>query len=225
MQVVAGAGAVFDSGDPSSSDELDAGALAERLVLDIERGIGRSDARAGIIGELGSGEAEPSPRDRAIFEAAAGAQRRTGAPIATHSEGGAAGAQQVELLLSLGVDARRILVGHMDSGPAPLGACVAIARRGAYVGIDRVGNERQGPDEGRLRLVLALAERGLLDRVLLSHDITARTRLLAGGGHGYGWILEDFAPRLRERGLSDQEIELLLVHNPRRFLAFSQPVS
>jgi hypothetical protein len=34
---------------------------------------------------------------------------------------------------------------------------VAVARRGAYVGIDRVGDPSQGSDDERERLVLALA--------------------------------------------------------------------
>jgi phosphotriesterase-related protein len=58
--------------------------------------------------------------------------------------------------------------------------------------------------------------------VLLSHDVDRRSRLLAAGGSGYTAVLGDFAPRLRERGLTDQQIELLLVHNPRRFLAFGR---
>jgi phosphotriesterase-related protein len=160
-----------------------------------------------------------------MFEAAALAQRRTGAPISTHTSGGTHGAQQLELLLGFGADPRRILIGHLDAGAQALGACVAVARRGAYVGIDRVGDPSQGSDDERERLVLALAERGLLDRVLLSQDVAGRSRLLAAGGSGYTAVLADFAPRLRERGLTHQQIELLLVHNPRRFLAFGRSSS
>jgi len=192
-------------------------------VGELERGVEPGGIPAGLIGELGTSQGEITPLERKVFEAAALAHRRTGAPISTHTSGGTMGAQQLELLLSLGVDPRHVLIGHLDSGPNALGACVAIARRGAYVGIDRVGDDTRGSDDERERLVLALAERGLLDRVLLSHDLDRRSRLLAEGGGGYTAVLADFAPRLREHGLDDQQIELLLVHNPRRFLTFGAP--
>ena len=58
--------------------------------------------------------------------------------------------------------------------------------------------------------------------LVIAHDVARRSRLLAAGGSGYTAVLADFAPRLRERGLDDQQIELLLVHNPRRLLAFGR---
>lgn len=36
------------------------------------------------------------------------------------------------------------------------------------------------------------------------------------GGYGYGYILEHFVPRLRRHGVTNAQIETLLVTNPAR---------
>jgi phosphotriesterase-related protein len=38
------------------------------------------------------------------------------------------------------------------------------------------------------------------------------------GGRGYAYLADAFLPRLRERGVSEAEIEQLTVLNPRRIL-------
>jgi phosphotriesterase-related protein len=66
--------------------------------------------------------------------------------------------------------------------------------------------------------VLALRDAGFLDRVLLSHDVCLRSQLAIADGPGFTLIWRDFIPRLRDRGMSDDEIDLLVVANPRRAL-------
>src|SRR5262249_55115051 len=121
--------------------------LADALVAEIERGIGATGVRAGLLGSIGSSPAGGAPPGRWLFEAVALAQRRTGCALATLAPSAAQGSQQLELLLAHGADARKVLVGHLDGGPTALGACVAVARRGAYVGIDRVGDSLAGSDD------------------------------------------------------------------------------
>jgi phosphotriesterase-related protein len=40
-----------------------------------------------------------------------------------------------------------------------------------------------------------------------------------GGGPGLDYVLTTFVPRLALEGFSQDEIDTLLIHNPRRFLA------
>ena len=49
-----------------------------------------------------------------VFEAAAEAHRRTGAPILTHCEAGTGALEQVALLADLGVHGRHIMLSHVD---------------------------------------------------------------------------------------------------------------
>jgi predicted metal-dependent phosphotriesterase family hydrolase len=38
------------------------------------------------------------------------------------------------------------------------------------------------------------------------------------GGPGYTWITRELVPRLRDRGLSEREVDQLLIDNPRTAL-------
>ena len=75
-------------------------------------------------------------------------------------------------------------------------------------------------DAVRLRAIRALIERGHLARVVISHDICYRSRLVSCGGHGYGHIFANVVPMMQQRGYSEAEIDAILVRNPRRLLTF-----
>jgi phosphotriesterase-related protein len=47
-----------------------------------------------------------------------------------------------------------------------------------------------------------------------------KIKLTRWGGHGYAHILENIVPRLLRKGLSREQIDMLLVENPKRFLAW-----
>jgi phosphotriesterase-related protein len=66
--------------------------------------------------------------------------------------------------------------------------------------------------------VTAMRDRGLLAQVLISQDAGWYRVGEPNGGElrGYGLLFEDFLPRLRAAGLREDEIEQLLVRNPRR---------
>ena len=46
---------------------------------------------------------------------------------------------------------------------------------------------------------------GYGDRVVLSHDICTKHRLAAYGGHGYGHLLAEVVPWMRQRGFTAAE--------------------
>ena len=69
-------------------------------------------------------------------------------------------------------------------------------------------------DAQRLDLVEHVIDLGLLDRVLVSHDIGNKNRLSRYGGHGYGYIPGCVAPRMRERGFPESAVSSILVANP-----------
>jgi phosphotriesterase-related protein len=127
--------------------------------------------------------------------------------------------EQLDLLEEGGADPTKVLMGHMDCN-LDLNAHLAVAERGAFVGLDRVGSPRFPWDDKRVELVMALSERGHAGRVILSQDLSRQSRLLRNGGSGYGYLLREFVPRLRAAGADDNLLHLLLVENPRHLLAF-----
>ena len=92
----------------------------------------------------------------------------------------------------------------------------AIAKRGAFVGFDRVTGGRV-PDEGKIKTLLAFFDAGYADRLLLSSDSTGGRTLEAPA---YNRTVSGFVPKLRAAGIKDETIRSILVDNSRRFLAF-----
>jgi phosphotriesterase-related protein len=55
---------------------------------------------------------------------------------------------------------------------------------------------------------------------MLSQDCCYRSDLYRYGGHGYGHILRNILPRFAQRGVTEQDIQQMMVTNPKQFLAF-----
>lgn len=218
VQVVLGTGHYRDPYlDSGWLDEHGVDQVAEQLVRDIEYGFPGTDVRAGIIGEVGCDKWFVSAREERSFRAAARACQRTNLAVTTHAARWPVGSAQLDVLREEGVDPGRVIIGHCDSVAIP-DYHLDLARRGAYVQFDLL---RGAPrlTEQAVGFVLALVRQGFLEQVLLSHDVCTTEQLVAGGGAGFAFVPTTFAERLREAGLSDDELRMLLVDNPRRALS------
>ncbi|KEF21662.1 phosphotriesterase [Streptomyces rimosus] len=228
VAVVAGTGWYHEAFHPAEVAGASVEELADRLVEEIEGGMGADGPSPGVIGEVGSHGDRPSEPEVRTLTAAARAAVATGLSLATHAQLGRGGLAQLEVLTAAGLEPRRISVGHQDLfDDATVHRELAAA--GAYVAFDTVGKESYQSDATRLRLLLALLEAGHADRVLLSCDISRHSYLVGEGGHGYGHLFRSFLPRLRMAGADDELIDLLTRRNPLRFLtggdgAAGQPV-
>jgi len=58
----------------------------------------------------------------------------------------------------------------------------------------------------------------------LSHDIATKHRLHQYGGLGYDHLITNVVPRLRQRGLRAEDVDMLIVENPKRVYAFADPL-
>jgi phosphotriesterase-related protein len=160
-------------------------------------------------------------QEERVHRAAARASRRTGLAMTTHAVMSDVGLQQLQVFEEEGADLSRVIIGHADSFPS-LDYHLEIIGRGASVEFDFLGmsftpTERHG--EPRLiELVCELLSRGHADRILLSQDVCHNSQLKRYEGNGYVYLAEAFLPRLRERGVADQEIVALTIENPRRLL-------
>ena len=109
----------------------------------------------------------------------------------------------------------------------------AIAARGAYVEYDRCGIERYGGnleesirifprDADRVRGIVELIAAGYVSRILLSQDVCMKIELKRFGGPGYGHVLRHIVPMMRLLGVSQQDIDTILVENPKRMLSLNE---
>ena len=198
--------------------------LADHITAEIEEGVGASKRRCGLF-KSAIHRARVEGVELKVLKAVAIAQKRTGAVITTHTTGnrrmevpgGVAGVQQLEILKSEGVSPSRLIVGHVDERP-DVDVLSRLAGEGCFVQFDVIGKEHFLLDQTRAELVHALVQRGYADNLLLSQD-TSRKRWLRSGGHsGYCYIFEDFLPRLRALGISNLEIQKMMITNPAKAL-------
>ena len=185
--------------------------LEERFVRELAGG------QVGLI-KVGSSRDEITPGERKVFTAAAAAHRATGAPITTHTEAGNLALEQLDLLLSDGVDPERVCVGHLDRR-LEIDYHLAVLRRGVYAGYDQVGKAKYGSDRSRALAVRSLVARGFGARLLVSSDLARRSYLASRGGEpGLAYVATAFLPLLYEVGVDEADARALLHDNPRRFL-------
>ena len=195
--------------------------LADELVRDVTDGVDGTGVRAGIIGEIGTDKPWVSALEERVHRAAARAARRTGLAVTTHGVLSPVGLDQLRIFEEEHLDPARVVIGHADSYPV-LDHHLAIIERGASVEFDFLGMsfsalERHG-EPRVLRLLLDLLGRGHAARILLSQDVCHDSQLQRYGGQGYTYLARTFLPRLAEAGVSDAEIELMTIANPRRIL-------
>ncbi len=205
-------------------DSVDA--MAELFIREITEGIGSTGVRAGII-KVATGLGQMTDYERAVFEAAARASAETGAPITTHTDQGTVGDLQQQVLTEHGAEANRIVIGH-SCGTSDTDYHLKIARAGSYLGFDRFGLEVLHPDEERIASLKRLIDHGAGDRIVVAHDSVWCWRgqpipAVMLQKMEETWNPSHFSlrvvPRLKEVGVSDEQIDALLVDNPRRFFA------
>jgi phosphotriesterase-related protein len=219
VHIVAATGYYTEPYYPPEVYELSTNRLADRIVAELTEGIDGTGVRAGIIAEIGTGRDFLKPAEERVFRAAARAQRRTGAAIMTHTFLEQLIPDQLAILEEEGVEPSRIIIGHLGDR-RDLDRLRAIADTGVYLGIDHIGAAVHQRDDQRARTVAQLIRHGHLDQLLLSMDICMKSRLHWYGGTGYDHLQNVFVPLLREAGVTQAEIETMLIDNPRRVLAF-----
>lgn len=156
--------------------------------------------------------------EESLFRGAARTAKATGVPA--YLQFGADPMHDLGIALDEGLAADRIVMGGMDRAAAGH-AALAIAERGAFVGIDHVGSTDTNhlDDASRVSLVLSLIEAGRLDRILLSSSAVGVAKGHPGNDLPYTDVLTRFAPLLRAEGVSDESIRRILVTNPANLLA------
>jgi phosphotriesterase-related protein len=197
-------------------------AIAELFVREIREGIDDTGVKAafmkcaverhGIVGDI--------PR---ILAAVSAAAIETGAPVMVHTNASATtGLDALEALTTAGVEPSRIVMAHAgDSND--LAYLRAIADTGAWLGCDRFSIEHFNPDAQRIETLVKLLAEGYGDRVHLSHDAACFIDFMVGDPAfanerpDYLHISTKILPALRDAGVTDSQIDELMIANPRRF--------
>ena len=191
--------------------------IAEQIVRDITVGIDDSGVRAGIIGEIGAHFIWISPAEERMLRAAARAQKRTGVTLTLHATRAPLGLDQLDILREEGVDPRRVVVGHAHSYPHHE-YHAEVASRGAFLTFDRMGVTNEYERQRTIRLICQMLDAGYVRHLMLSQDVCYKSDLVAYGGVGYGFVPGELTVKLRQAGVTDEQLHQMLVDNPRRAL-------
>ncbi|WP_170234962.1 phosphotriesterase family protein [Croceicoccus sediminis] len=192
---------------------------------DIEEGIGNSGVRAAVL-KVATDKHGVTEGVEILLKATARVHRRTGVPIGTHTDGAHTGLLQMEAFRAEGVDLSRVYFGHICRTPGDdLGEIQQLLDTGATVGFDMLSMaDVFGNRESRLARVVELCRRGYAGQILLSHDnqgFTDLTPEIDQKRHKAPYprwceLSESFLPLLRENGVTDEQIDQMMIGNPRR---------
>lgn len=201
--------------------------LTRLFVHEITVGIGDTGSRAGVIKVGVSRGGRMTELDQRIYRAAARASVTTGVPILTHLAVDARTA--IAVFEEEGLPLDRVLFGHADDGVnAEEERDVMIAELGGRIGFDTFGYETEledppfwaRPRRERLDHFLRFLDKGFLAQALVSADANCSPLGWPGvKGHTVNYIFEDLVPDLREAGVEESTIKVLLEDNPADFLA------
>jgi phosphotriesterase-related protein len=214
-------------------DGKDVDILTEMFVRDVTEGIAGSGVKAGMI-KTATDHAGVTPNVERILRAVARAHRATGAPITTHTVVSLRnGLDQQRIFLEEGVDLSRVVIGHSGDS-TDLDYLRAILDAGSTIGADRFGlylPDIGMPEMGtRVKTLAALCAEGYSDRIVLSHDVTCYGDWLPrdlGGGTLTDWVQthvsDKVVPALLATGVTAEQVDQMLVGNPRRILERREP--
>jgi phosphotriesterase-related protein len=197
--------------------------LARAFIRDITEGIAGSEIKAGAI--KAATVDEVTPVNDLSLRAVARAHRATGAPIITHNAPPTTGLEQARVFEEEGVDLGRVMIGHVGD-TTDIEFLKQLIERGCMLGMDRFGmhSELLGLDD-RIDTVARLCAEGYAERVMISQDTACTQDWFAEPDAKYpnnpngnmNLISDEVLPALRKRGVSDEQIDAMLVGNPRRF--------
>ena len=158
-----------------------------------------------------------------VLRAVAKAHRLTGVPISTHTDAASRrGLEQQRIFSEEGVDLSRVVIGH-SGDTTDIGYLEEIIANGSYIGMDRFGIEVILPFEERVQTVATMCKLGHADKMVLSHDAACHNDWLDDDAlaqltprWNYLHITNDVLPALREQGVTEDQIEQMMVRNVRQ---------
>ncbi len=199
--------------------------ISKIFITEITQGIGKTGVKAGVIKVGTSGGGPISAYEQAVLKAAAMAQKATGVPIITHTQGPAGGVEQAQFFIDHGVDPQKVMIGHV-SNSADTKYHEAILAKGVNIAFDRIGLDIFNPTTVIVDNIAQLTKKGYANRIMLSHD-TVNYWL----GRPYNapevvqkalanWKIDHIStnviPALLTKGVSEQQINTMMIGNPKR---------
>ena len=197
--------------------------MVDMFVDDITEGVAGSGTKAAFL-KCAIDEQGMTSGVARIMRAVARAHLLTGAPITVHTHPGSHTGLAVKRLMcdEEGVDPTRVVLGHSGDS-ADVDHLSALADEGFILGMDRFGLNVETTFEARADTVVEMCRRGYADRMVLSHDAACYIDWIDPNvialltQWNYLHIYDEVLPYIRDRGVSDAQIDAMLIETPRTY--------
>lgn len=163
--------------------------------------------------------------DASLVRGAARAGATYGVPVFIRC--GADAAAEMQLAIDETLQPERLVMADLDRRDAVARDWpMAVARAGAMVGINHVGSTdaQYLSDAERVALIVALIEAGHADRIIVSASATGVAFGAAGNDIAYSQLLTHFVPMLQDAGVTQEQIEQILITNTAQLLSVTGEV-
>ncbi|XP_026327945.1 phosphotriesterase-related protein isoform X2 [Hyposmocoma kahamanoa] len=230
VHIVAGTGYYIEDVQDRNLLNISGEQMYEHMLKELTKGCaGDVNIKAGFMGEIASVWPLRDFERRAIRSAGElQAQLGCGVSFHPHREPDAP-FEIIRLYLEAGGQKDKAVMSHLDRTLLEDSKLLDFAELGTYCQFDLFGVEvsyyqlnittDMPSDAQRLDKIDLLIREGKEDRVLMSHDIHTKHRLIDFGGHGYCHIINNVLPRMLARGVSQQIIDKITIDNPARWLS------
>ena len=230
LNIIMGTGYYVYSTHPEKLKQMSEEEIADLMIKEITEGVDGTGIKAGIIGEIGISELF-NEEERRVLRASAIACKKTGTKILVHINPWTTnGIEAAQILLDAGVKPQEIAISHIDVTNDEE-YIYKLLKMGVYIEFDNFGKEyyvnREVRNSGyglfvhdtdRVALLKRLIDDGYKNQILLSCDVCLKTCLRTYGGWGYDHVLKNIVPMMEDEGISNEDINLMLIDNPANFL-------
>ena len=208
--------------------------LADFFILEIERGIEGTGIKPGVI-KVATDREGVTPFLEKALRAAARASKATGIPVIAHTYAADhIGEKQADIFEDEGLNPGMVCLSHSDDIDN-MSYLKGLAKRGYIIGMDHMtwgigGQTGEGTEtlswQQRAESIKQLVDAGFCSQIFLSYDWYFGTSMANAefmntkeetNPHGILFNTRKTIPYLREIGITDQEVRVITVENPKRF--------
>lgn len=230
LNILMGSGYYFGASMARGFEAKTEAEITDEIVCDITVGVGSTGIKSGYIGEIGTSW-PIDPREVKSLRAAVKAQQITGANLNIHpGQAEQAAFEVLRIIEDAGADLSRTTIDHIDRAVREPQNRLKLIEKGLTLEYDLFGREGYYPsqqrcidlptDHQRINEIFELIQAGFGRQILVSSDIWNKHQRRKYGGWGYDHILRNAVPVMRAKGITNDQIQTLLVENPKRTFRF-----
>ena len=226
LNIILGSGFYVDNSLPEFFKHKNVKDISDIIISDFFNPVNKISS--GVIGEIGCSY-PLTENEKKSLKASAIAQQKTGASIIIHpGRNENSPFEIIEFLKKENANIERVVIGHIERTIYSLDKLKELALENVYMNFDQLGIESSyyplnkksymPNDYQKINFIKHLVDNGYSNKILLGHDIYSKHRLKKFGGHGYSYLLEMILPRMISYGISDKDINKMIIDNPKNIL-------